>query len=371
MKSDQDYMRLCITLGETARLIAPPNPWVGCLIVKNNEIIGKGHTEKPGHHHAEINALFNAGTKAENATLYVTLEPCSHYGLTPPCINAIISAKISRVVIALKDPDLRVSGNGIKALADAGISLTLGVLEKEAFQSLEPYLYQRTTGKPFVVAKSAISVDGRTAAADGSSKWISNQVARKDAHKLRLESQAILIGSGTALKDNPTLNVRLNEQDSPKQPLRVLFDATGKVFEEGPLFDQSIAKTLIFTSINCNPKTLKKWKDCKIEVEIIEADTNGRLNIEQALQILAKKGVLQLLVEGGSTLLASFLKAQAINRLVLYLSPKILGDKGIPLFQNYHINTMENAPQLTLLQLKQLDDCIRLDYKVAPCHASF
>jgi len=364
-KSDDYYMRQAITLGEKARLISPPNPWVGALIVKNGTIIGRGFTSAPGGNHAEINALEEASTQAENATIYITLEPCSHHGRTPPCVDALIKAKIGRVVIALEDCDIKVCGNGMKKLQEAGILFTLGVCKLEAFKSLEPYLHQRSTAKPYVVAKSAISVDGKTAAKDGTSKWISNEQARQDAHYLRLYSQAILIGSRTALKDSPTLNVRGIELENPiKQPLRVIFDAKGIVAPIGPLFDLSIAKTLIFTSTECDTKTLASWKAAGIDVEIIQTTDDGKLDINEALLFLGKIGIIQLLVEGGSTLLGRFLKINAINRLILYLSPKILGDTGVPLFKNFPVDTIENAPQLELLNINQLGSTLRIDYKV-------
>ncbi len=365
IKSDEYFMQLAIELGKKARLIAPPNPWVGAIIVKNDQIVGTGFTQAPGGNHAEIIALNKASLKAENSTIYITLEPCSHHGRTPPCVDALIKAKVGRVVIALKDPDAKVSGNGLKALENAGIPYVLGICENEAFSSLQPYLHQRTTGKPFVVAKSAISLDGRTAASDGSSKWISNEKARQDAHHLRLYSQAILIGSSTALNDSPTLNVRGIESDIPlKQPLRVLFDGLGKVLPHGPLFDQSISKTLVFTSHFCNPKTLDAWRAKNIDVQVIDHSDDGKLDIEQALDFLGKLGILQLLVEGGSTILTSFLKKQAIDRLILYVSPKILGDRGYPLFKDFSVDTIEKAPLLKLSNSKQIGDCMRLDYTV-------
>ncbi len=361
-KDDKHFMMLAIELGEKARLISPPNPWVGAIIVNEEKIVGQGFTSTYGSNHAEINALNEAGKKAENATLYVTLEPCCHHGKTPPCVDALIKAKIGRVVIALKDPDIKVSGKGIEELKKANIPVTVPVCEHEAYASLEPYLHQRSTLRPFVVAKSAISIDGRVAASNGSSKWISNTKSREDAQSLRQYSDAILIGSNTALKDLPTLNIR--DLPNPRKPLRVLFDGRGQVMPIGPLFDQSIAKTLIFTSVNCNPVTLDAWKNAGIEVEVISTSNDGKLAIEGALIVLGKRGILQLLIEGGGTLLGSFIKQNYINRLVLYVAPKILGDEGKALFQDFKIDSIENAPTLKLVKCKQIDDCMRLEYKL-------
>jgi len=365
MKLDEHFMELAIALGEEARGISPPNPWVGCVIVKDGHIVGSGNTHKSGGNHAEINALNEAADHAIGATLYVTLEPCSHFGKTPPCVDAIIKAKIAKVVIALTDPDKKVCGQGVAKLKNAGIDVVVGVCKEEAFNSLESYLYQRVNSKPFVVAKAALSIDGRTAPFSGTSQWISSEKARENAHQLRFQSQAILVGSGTALMDQPTLNVRGQARDMLlNQPLRVLFDARGKVPATGPLFDLSIAKTLVFTSKDCKEGVIEAWKMAGAEVEVIKTCCQEKLDIEEALLILGKRNIIQLLVEGGSTLQASFLKNQAINRLVLYIGPVILGDSGTPLFKDFFVNSLKDAPRLKLLDTKQIDDCIRLDYKI-------
>lgn len=364
MESDLHFMELAIALGEMARGISPPNPWVGCIIVKNGQIVGQGHTFESGHHHAEINALSEASEKSSGATMYVTLEPCCHHGKTPPCVDAIIKAKIAKVVVALTDPDSKVSGVGIKKLKDAGILVEVGIGQEAAFSSLESYLHQRTHYKPFVVAKSAISIDGRSAPRHGTSQWISSENSRVNAHELRFQSQAILVGSVTALMDLPTLNVRgALVKNLKNQPLRVVLDSKGRVPAKGPLFDKSIANTLIFTSKDCLPSRIDEWKKSGVEVEIIDADENG-LNIEQALLFLGRKGIIQLLVEGGSTILGSFLKKKAINQLILYVCPLILGDQGTPLFTNCMIGTLKDAPRLKLISTKQIDDCIRLQYRM-------
>lgn len=362
---DEHFMEFAIALGEEARGISPPNPWVGCVIVKEGHIVGCGNTHRNGGNHAEINALNEASDQAIGATMYVTLEPCCHFGKTPPCVDAIIKAKIAKVVIALSDPDKKVCGQGIEKLKNAGIDVVVGVCQEDASNSLESYLYQRINLKPFVVAKAALSVDGRTAPYSGTSQWISTEKAREDAHHLRFQSQAILVGSVTATMDKPTLNVRgkLSEK-LLNQPLRVLFDRQGKVPTTGPLFDMTIAKTLVFTSKDCPESVIQAWKTAGAEVEVIKASDEEKLDIEEALLILGKRNIIQLLVEGGSTLLGSFLKKRAINRLVLYIGPVILGDRGTPLFKDFFVNSLKEAPHLKLLDTKTIDDCIRLDYKI-------
>ena len=362
---DEHFMDFAIALGEEARGISPPNPWVGCVIVKDGHIVGCGNTHKNGGNHAEINALNEAGHHTIGATLYVTLEPCCHFGKTPPCVDAIIKAKIAKIVIALSDPDKKVCGQGFEKLKNAGIDVVVGVCKEDAFNSLESYLYQRVNLKPFVVAKAALSIDGRTAPFSGTSQWISTEKAREDSHYLRFQSQAILVGSVTAIMDQPTLNVRGQITEKLlNQPLRVLFDRQGKVPATGPLFDKTIANTLVFTSKDCPENVIHAWKMAGAEVELIKSTDEEKLDIEEALLILGKRGIIQLLLEGGSTLLGSFLKKQAINRLVLYVGPVILGDSGTPLFKDFFVNSLKDAPQLKLLDTKPIDDCIRLDYRI-------
>ena len=357
---DHHFISQAIALGNKGRITAPPNPWVGCVIVKNGEIVGEGYHHKAGDPHAEVIALHQAGADAEGATVYITLEPCTHHGRTPPCVDALISAKVKRVVYALDDPDSRVSGQSEALLKAHGIEVTK-VESEQAFQSLQPYLHQRSTGKPFCIGKMAMSLDGRTAAADGTSKWITSDEARLDVQKLRAESQAIIIGTGTALKDNPELTVREKAFLPLHPPLRVLMDATGKVLPNGKLFDLNLAPTLIFTSSNCNPATLEAWKKAGVEVIEIEAK-EGLLDVDRVLKILGQRGIIQVLVEGGSTLMGSFLKAEALNRLTIYIGSIILGDSGYPLLRNLHIPSMDKAHKLRLLSSCIVGNSIKLEY---------
>jgi diaminohydroxyphosphoribosylaminopyrimidine deaminase/5-amino-6-(5-phosphoribosylamino)uracil reductase len=243
---DEQWMRRALDLAKQARLIAPPNPWVGCVIVKDGKILGEGFTQSPGNSHAEIQALKQAQEKSQGSTLYVTLEPYPHHGRTPPCTEAILKAGVTRVVIATMDPDDHVQGQGIKVLWQAGVQVSYGCLQEEASRLLEPYLFQRTFKRPFIIGKAAISVDGRIAALDGSSQWISTKEARIDAHRLRAESQAIIVGKQTALQDTPSLTVR-EVEPPPKPPLRVILTSDGKV---PPL--KSLSPTLIFSTVSCS-----------------------------------------------------------------------------------------------------------------------
>lgn len=361
---DEAFMQRALQISLNARINAPPNPWVGCVIVKNGYILSEGYTQPNGGPHAETIALQAAGDQAEGSDMFVTLEPCSHYGRTPPCAEALIRKKIKRVIIGIEDPDPLVQGRGMNALRQAGIQVTLGVLEREIKNFLTPYLKHRKTGIPYCLAKGAISIDGRTAAQDYTSKWISCPEARADAHLLRAESQAILIGTGTAFKDNPALTVRDTSQIPLKQPLRVILDAHGRIEPTFPLFDAKLAPTLVFTSNACNQKTLKKWGEAGASVEIIPmSDNNRHLNLFDPLKILGKKGIVQLLIEGGPTLLNSFFQEKLIDRFVVYVGPRLLGDNGIPLFNGFKVNTIDDAPLLKLIESKKCGHSMRLDYE--------
>lgn len=362
MINDNEAMLRAIALGEKARTSAPPNPWVGCVLIKDNRIIGEGCTQQNGRPHAETVALLAAGPAAEGATAYVSLEPCSHFGKTSPCASALIQAKVAHVVIAIEDPDIRVSGKGIHMLREAGIIVTLGICAAEATRSLKPYLWQRKTGRAFCHVKAAMSVDGRIAAPDHSSQWITCPEARLDTHILRAESQAILIGSGTALNDKPSLTVRHMTIAADKQPLRVILDPSGKVLPPSPLFDTTLAPTLIITSSECAEKAKQAWSETGVEVVELSLDSEGGIDLLQLLKFLGKRGIIQVLVEGGGTLLGNLMRHKLIDQLTLYMGTCILGDKGLPLFKNLDIKNIEEAPKLELINFRKIGDTLRLDY---------
>lgn len=357
MNADETFMQLAIEEGERARLLSPPNPWVGCVLVKNNQVIGKGHTQPPGLAHAEVAALEEAGGNAQGATAYVTLEPCSHFGRTPPCSKALIAAKIRRVVIALEDPDQRVFGKGALELRQAGIDVVIGICAAAAENSLRPYLHHRKTGRAYCLIKTAISIDGRVAAQDGTSQWITCKEARLDAHRLRAASQAIMVGSRTALADMPALTVR-NVSPPREPPRRLLFDRRGLVPACGPLFDTTSASTEVFTT-EASPKSRRReWAACGATVTVIENDAP----FETILSFLGTKGIIQLMVEGGAALQSSILQQGACQELVTYVGPLILGDLGLPAFKELPVTTLRQAPQLCLNRVIKVGNSTRIDY---------
>jgi diaminohydroxyphosphoribosylaminopyrimidine deaminase/5-amino-6-(5-phosphoribosylamino)uracil reductase len=321
-------MAEAIALGQGVRSQTSPNPWVGAVVVPaGDDPVALGATEPPGGRHAEIVALDLAGPTAAGGTLYVTLEPCSHFGRTPPCADAVVAAGIRRVVVGVLDPDSQVSGRGVQRLREAGIDVTVGVMADEVKRSLSPYLAQRTRGTPWVVLKLAATLDGRIAAPDGSSKWITSPEARADAHALRAESDAVLVGAGTVRTDDPLLTVR----DAPgRDPLRV-------VLGQPP-------------------------ENARTRPDIVHLGA-----IEELLPELARRGVIQLLVEGGSRVAGSFHRLGLVDQYVVYLAPALLGgEDGISMFAGPGAATMADAWRGRIASVRQIGPDVRIDVLAGP-----
>jgi len=333
---DEHFMRQAIAIAEEGgRYTAPPNPWVGCVIVAGGSgyqrVIGKGFHYKAGQPHAEVNALADTRKRGnadliKGSTVYVTLEPCHHTGRTPPCDKELIKNEVARVVVAVLDPDTRVSGQGVELLRSAGIEVVTGVCRKEAEASLKPYLHQRSTKRPFVVLKAALSIDGAIGCKDGTSQWITKEPARAHAHKLRAASQAIIVGSGTALIDKPRLTVR-GVPGVDVRPLRVVLDTKGKVVS-GPLLDVTEGPTLIFSGPDVEVSTKELWTKQGVEQIVAPLTEDGLIDLGFVLDELGKKGILQLLVEGGAQLSSKLLKNNLVDRLVVYQGACIIGGTG-------------------------------------------
>ncbi|MEM7092135.1 MAG: bifunctional diaminohydroxyphosphoribosylaminopyrimidine deaminase/5-amino-6-(5-phosphoribosylamino)uracil reductase RibD [Actinomycetota bacterium] len=329
---DADYMGRAIEAADSARLIAPPNPWVGAAVVANGQVF-IGSTSQPGGNHAEINAIHEAGDLASGATLYSTLEPCCHHGRTGPCTTAIIEAGIRRVVVAITDPDPLVAGKGITELRDAGIDVEIGVGAARVERQLRPYLHHRRTGRPFVVLKLAATLDGFTAAPDQSSQWITGPEARADGHRLRAESDAILVGAGTIRADDPALTVRdfapIGIDGSEIQPMRVVLGTAPIDARAQPLVEVS-----------------------------------GEL--PDVLEELAERGVLQLMVEGGATVAGDFHRAGLVDRYVVYLAPSFFGgDDARPLFNGPGAPTIADIWRGEIVDVRRLGNDVRIEVRPA------
>lgn len=350
------YMQQAFLLAQRGLYTTHPNPRVGCILVKDGQVVGTGWHEKAGLPHAEIIALNTAGTQAKDATCYVTLEPCCHHGRTPPCTTALIAAGIKQVVIAAPDPNPHVSGKGILALQQAGIEVIDGILEKTA-ERLNPGFFKRMRlQKPYVRCKLAMSVDGRTAASNGESQWITGDAARQDVQHWRAQSSGIVTGINTILSDDPLLTVR--EISVPKQPLRIILDTHLKIPEHAKIL-QDVDSVIIFTASTENPKikTLQK-KGIKTKVIAMQAD---HLDVSQVLTVLAEEFEQnELLLEAGPTLSGAFLKAGFIDELILYVAPKILGHLAKPLFYLPLLNTLQQAITLKIQTISQCGEDWRI-----------
>lgn len=317
-------MRRALALARRGEGRTSPNPMVGAVLVADGMVVGEGWHRAAGTPHAEVHALRAAGDSAKGSTLYVTLEPCSHHGRTPPCADAVVAAGIDRVVVAMEDPDDRVGGSGIERLRGAGITVETGVLEQEARRLNEAYVVHRTLGRPFVTYKSAVTLDGRTAAADGSSQWITGTEARRDVHRLRSRSDAIVVGIGTLLADDPSLTVRgVHSGPAVPRPLRVVVDARART----PLRAQVLtgeAPTLVITGTGADADTVARLQWAGADVLSIP-DSEGRVPIPAMLAALGSRGIVSLLLEGGATLAGAFVAAGCVDRYVFYVAPKLFG----------------------------------------------
>ncbi|MBF0543930.1 MAG: bifunctional diaminohydroxyphosphoribosylaminopyrimidine deaminase/5-amino-6-(5-phosphoribosylamino)uracil reductase RibD [Candidatus Riflebacteria bacterium] len=311
MKCALDLARM--TLGQTR-----PNPSVGCVIVKEGRILGMGSHLKSGEPHAEVLALRQSGSESRGATLYVTLEPCAHFGHTPPCVNAIIAAGISRVVVATTDENPLVSGKGIGRLREAGIKVENGLFENDAKQINESFFFFHKNGRPRITLKAAVSLDGRIATRTGHSRWISSESSRQDSHILRRTVDAILVGSGTVVSDNPTLTARF--PDGAPQPLRILIDRRLRSSTEANIFN-SDAQTLVFTTEASDPNIIGALRNKGVEVVPLKQD----FNVPQVISELALRNVRSLLVEGGATIHGAFLDSGIFDEVIFYIAPKLIG----------------------------------------------
>lgn len=325
--SDEAYIERALGLAELGRGLVSPNPMVGAVVVADGRIVGEGYHEGPGLPHAEIVALREAGAAARGATLYVNLEPCSHQGRTGPCTEAIVEAGIARVVAAMRDPNPLVDGRGFARLRAVGIEVREGVLREEAERLNEAFAKHVRTGLPFVTWKMAASLDGKVACHDGSSRWITGPEARADVHRLRAAADAIVVGAGTALADDPSLTVRLPGYRG-RPPLRVLVDARGRVPAAGDLFSDE-APTLVATTALAPEERRSEWAAAGAEVLLYEPE-GERVPVRRLLEDLGKRDVQSVLLEGGPTLAWSAVEEGVVDRVVVYLAPKLIGGSHAP-----------------------------------------
>ena len=346
-QDDIAHMRRALDLAVPHR--THPNPRVGAVVLDTNgNVIGEGFHLGPGHPHAEVAALNTAGPGARGGTVIVTLEPCTHFGRTPPCVDALVEAGVARVVIGAEDPDSRVAGNGVAALQRHGIEVVEGILTKEA-EALDPaYFHHRRTGRPRVTLKAGITLDGQVAAADRSSRWITGEAARSDAHRLRSEFDAVMVGSGTVIADDPQLDVRIPDYTGPQPRPIVLvglrdLPRASKVLQRQPLLVSG------------------RKVDADTDVVEVPADHGGRPQLEEALSAIAERGYLDLLVEGGPALAAALWDSGLVDKGVFYLAGRIAGGRGLSVFDGTW-RTLEDSVEVDIVDVVNLGSDLRLDW---------
>jgi diaminohydroxyphosphoribosylaminopyrimidine deaminase/5-amino-6-(5-phosphoribosylamino)uracil reductase len=370
---DETWMRQAIDLARKGEGFVEPNPMVGCIIVKDSQCIARGYHEKFGGPHAEVNALQNASDSTVGATAYVSLEPCSHDGKTGPCANALIAAKVSRVVVATQDPNPKVSGTGIQKLRDAGIVVDVGVLEKESRNVLAPFLKVMQKGKPWVIAKWAMTLDGKIATASGNSEWISNEQSRNLVHQLRSRVDAIMVGSGTARKDDPNLTVRLpagasgTGHSASRTPLRVVFDSKASTAIISNLIRTATeVPTLIAVSPQHDSKQAARLVENGAEVWI--GDSLGRHErMLELLMHLADRGVTNLMVEGGGKTLGLLNDLGEIDEVHSFVAPKLLGGfHAVTPVMGLDRNRINEGFAMKLLKAERIGDDVCLVYRRQP-----
>ncbi|WP_258729436.1 bifunctional diaminohydroxyphosphoribosylaminopyrimidine deaminase/5-amino-6-(5-phosphoribosylamino)uracil reductase RibD [Bacillus atrophaeus] len=361
---EEYYMNTALELAKQGEGQTGSNPLVGAVVVKNGEIVGMGAHLKYGEGHAEVHAIKMAGKHVKDADIYVTLEPCSHYGKTPPCAELIITSGIKRVFVAMRDPNPLVAGKGISMIKAAGIEVKEGILADQAEKLNEKFLHYMRTGLPYVTLKAAASLDGKTATSTGDSKWITSEAARQDAQQYRKTHQSILVGVGTVKADNPSLTCRL--PNTVKQPVRVILDTSLTIPEEANVILDQAAPTWIFTTSQADAEKKKRLSDFGVKIFTLE---NGHIHIPDVLKILAEEGIMSVYVEGGAAVHGSFVKEGCYQEIIFYIAPKLIGGTHAPsLISGEGFQSMKDVPLLQFTAITHIGQDIKLEAKPKPVH---
>lgn len=362
MDKHTKYMSLALKLAKKAEGMTSPNPMVGAVLVKKDKVIGRGYHKKAGQPHAEIEAFSDASKKKNSikgASLYVTLEPCCHEKKrTPPCVRAIIEKKISKVYVAMLDPNPKVSGNGVKVLRANGIQVEVGILEHKVKALNEAFTKYITTKKPFVILKLAATMDGKIAAYTGDSKWIGSPTQRSFAHKLRNQVDGIMVGIETVLKDNPSLNVRLAKKS--EDPVPIALDRKLRIPLESNLL-KIHERSIIATADISKTRKIEKLQSLGANILKIKEDKNGRLNLKELMRKLGKMEIMSVLIEGGSKVAASALKSGIVDKVVFFYSPKIVGSEGISMIGELGISTVKRSVGIKNIQITKIGDEVMIE----------
>lgn len=351
---DEKYMRLAMQLAGNAIGRTSPNPLVGAVIVKDNRVVGCGWHRKAGTPHAEVHALNQAGELAQGADVYVTLEPCAHYGKTPPCAKALVEAKVKNVYGGLLDVNPKVAGKGFKILEDAGIHVEYGFLQDELRKQNEVFFKWIEHKKPFVVLKAAMTLDGKIATATGQSKWITNETSRAYGYKLRDIYDGIMVGINTVIEDNPMLTARV---DGGKNPIRIVVDSSLKIDINANVVQDKSAKTIVATTDKADKDKILKLQAQNVDVIVVDKDENDKVDIEKLLNILGQQNICSILVEGGATLSGSFVAKKLVDKVYFFIAPKIIGGKEAktPVAGTGILNLQE-ALALKDIQIEKLEE---------------
>lgn len=366
-QADQ-YMQRAIQLAKRGLGRTAPNPPVGALLVRDGRIVGEGFHPAAGQPHAEVFALRDAGVMARDADLYVTLEPCCHQGRTGPCTEAVVHAGVARVFVGTQDPNPQVAGKGIQCLREAGIEVVCDLLKTECQRLIAPFAKHITGGLPFVVLKAAMTLDGQIATANGDSRWISSAASREIVHQLRNQVDGIMVGSGTVKMDNPRLTARLD--DDHRDPVRIVFDGKLVTSPQAIVYTQaSEAKTILVTASQHGETALQPYRSSGVEILQV-ARKDGALDLAAALAELGKRPLHYLLLEGGSVLGGAMLRAGLVDRVMIFVAPKLLGGAGRSLFAGKGVVNISEAFSLTDLCVRQVDTDILIEGEVQHVHRS-
>jgi len=356
--NDEQWMKRVLRLAEKGRGRTSPNPMVGAVLVKNGKVVGEGYHVKAGTDHAEIIALRRAGEKAKGSTLYLNLEPCVHYGKTPPCAPAVIEAKVKRVVIGMKDPNPLVGGRGFGSLKKAGLNVEVGTLEKECRRLNEAFCKFIVKKEPFVILKAAATLDGKIATKEGDSKWISGETSRHFVHRLRDQVDGVVVGIGTVLKDDPQLTARIKKG---RDPYRIILDSRLRIPEGAQVIGTSSSKTMIATTELAARDKIERLEKKGVQILILNSK-QGRVDLKNCLSKLGEMGMMSLLVEGGSQVNGSFLDEGLIDKILFFLSPKLIGDReALGIFGGSGKATLQEAIPLNELRVRRIGEDILIE----------
>jgi len=359
------WMKRALSLAEQGWGATSPNPLVGAVVVNDGMLVGEGYHSAYGQAHAEVVALLEAGDRAKNATMYVTLEPCSHYGKTPPCTEAIIKAGIKEVYAALLDPNPKVAGTGFHRLEQAGIETHQGLLHQEALEMNEIFIHYITTGMPYVVHKTAMSLDGKTACNSGHSQWITSEAARRHVHWMRQRVASIMVGVGTVVQDDPSLNVRGIDSE-PIHPLRIIVDSKGRIPINSKVLDDALStKTIIATTDRISKEKENAIVDKGAEVLRVEAD-GEKVSLKALMAELGNRNIDSVLIEGGGMLAASAFESNLVDKVMYYVAPKLIGGSNAPgVIMGKGILSMEDAISLKNMKFSDVGNDILVTASVS------